>query len=128
MDQRWQVEVLAGSNTLRAERLTRDLRDRLAGVADVQVDLIAHEDTTSGHKGGFGDLGMWVALAGPTAPVLITAIKEWCGRDRHRKVELTRDGTSVTATITGDPTEAQERVIQRFLGIPSESTTESEDS
>lgn len=64
-----------------------------------------------------GDIALWAATAGAVARsvsgILITVIKEWCARDRHRKVEATFNGHS--AAITGRPDAAQERVIGDLL-------------
>ncbi|MEC3915834.1 effector-associated constant component EACC1 [Nocardia sp. CDC160] len=119
MDQRWQIEVGKGTDSLRIERMTRSLNDAIADIAGVRVEFVEHAVVAEpGSKGGVADFGMWISLSSTAAPVLIAAIKEWCGRDRHRRVELSRKGDSTTVTITGDLTDAQERVIDHFLGAP----------
>lgn len=62
----------------------------------------------------------------PASQVLITLIREWCARDRHRKVEVTYDGNSVT--ITGHPDEAQERIVRDFLGRTAENASGDEET
>ncbi|MBQ0849425.1 hypothetical protein J8N05_14565 [Streptomyces sp. BH-SS-21] len=116
---RWQLVVPTGGDTLRQERLTRDLYAALHGTEGVLAGF-AEDDATSrpGHKGvGAGEVALWAAtataVARPASQILITAIKEWCARDRHRKVEVTYDGHSVA--ITGRPDAAQERVVREFL-------------
>lgn len=122
MDQRWKIGVRTDGDTIRAERHTRNLRDTLAEIAGIQVELARDNSADNdGHKGGIGDLSLWVTMAGTTAPVAITAIKEWCARDRHRKVEVTRDGASTSVTIVGEPTEAQERIIRHLVEPPARS-------
>ncbi|MEU2428157.1 hypothetical protein ABZ611_01335 [Streptomyces sp. NPDC007861] len=111
--------VPIGGDALRQERLTRDLHAALQETEGVAVGF-AQEDAAvqPGHKGvGVGDVALWAATAAavarPASQVLITAIKEWCAKDRHRKVEVTYDGYSVA--ITGRPDAAQERVVRDFL-------------
>ncbi|MEU1160665.1 hypothetical protein ABZ372_07655 [Streptomyces sp. NPDC005921] len=116
---RWQLVVETGGDGLRQERLTRELRDALQETDGLIVGFAdADEPVAPGHKGtGVGDIALWAATAGavarPVARILITAITEWCARDRHRKVEVTFNGHS--AAITGRPDPAQQRVISDFL-------------
>jgi hypothetical protein len=116
---RWQLVVSTGGDALRQERLTRDLHAALQESEGIVAGL-AQDDAAvqPGHKGaGVGDLMLWAAtataVARPASQVLITAIKEWCAKDRHRKVEVTYDGHTVA--ITGRPDAAQERVVRDFL-------------
>lgn len=64
-----------------------------------------------------GDAALWAAtataVARPVSHVLVALIKEWCAKDRHRKVDVTYEGHSVT--ITGLPDAAQERMVANFL-------------
>ncbi|MFJ5034566.1 hypothetical protein ACIQB5_42460 [Streptomyces sp. NPDC088560] len=116
---RWHLVVPVGGDVLRQERLTHDLCAALHEAEDVEVGFVVGQAATEpGHKGaGVGDVALWAttatALARPASQVLITAIKEWCGKERHRKVEVTYDGHSVA--ITGRPDEAQERMVRDFL-------------
>ncbi|MEU6145238.1 hypothetical protein ABZ848_33425 [Streptomyces sp. NPDC047081] len=115
----WRLVVPAGGDALRQERLTRDLYAALHEAEGVAVGFAdAGQPSEPGHKGtGAGEVALWAAtataIARPASQVLITAIKEWCARDRHRKVEVTYDGRSVA--ITGRPDAAQERVVRDFL-------------
>ncbi|WP_215455087.1 hypothetical protein [Streptomyces sp. ATCC 21386] len=116
---RWQLVVPSGGDALRQERLTRDLYAALHETEGVVAGFTEDDAAVQpGHKGaGVGELALWAAtataVARPASQVLITAIKEWCSRDRHRKVEVTYDGHSVS--ITGRPDAAQERVVREFL-------------
>ncbi len=118
--QSWQLEVLAGGDALRQERLTQGLLEALKdadGITAGYVDVEAPGG--DGRKGGgTTDMALWVAgiagVAGPASKVLVAVVKEWCARDRHHKVKLTSGDDSVT--ITGRPDEAQERIIREFLG------------
>jgi hypothetical protein len=116
---RWQLVVAVGGDALRQERLTRDLYAALHRTEGVVTGFTEDDAAVQpGHKGvGAGEVALWAAtataVARPASQVLITAIKEWCARDRHRKVEVTYDGHSVS--ITGRPDAAQERVVREFL-------------
>lgn len=112
------LEVSAGGDVLRQERLTRDLRDELTALDGIDV-AFGVPDGSSG-EGRKGTLETTVALIatiatlrGPTAQVLVTAIREWCARDSRRVVRLTDGDRSLE--VTGDPTEAQQHVIEEFL-------------
>ncbi|MBK3563834.1 hypothetical protein [Streptomyces sp. MBT62] len=115
----WRLVVPAGGDALRQERLTRDLYAALHEAEGVAVGFAdAGQPSEPGHKGtGVGEVALWAAtvtaIARPASQVLITAIKEWCARDRHRKVRVTYDGHSVA--ITGRPDAAQQRVVREFL-------------
>lgn len=114
MDQQWQMTVSTGGDTLRAERLLRDLRANLHGVEGVSIESPRAEVIPGEHKGvGLTDPALWATVA--SSPVLITAIKAWCGHDRHRKIELTRRADGVSIVVSGAPTPAQERIVQEFL-------------
>ncbi|NDU73857.1 hypothetical protein GWI34_14605 [Actinomadura sp. DSM 109109] len=116
--QEWRLRVLAGDDTLRRERLTRDLYDDLLRADGVGVRFAEEEPPPAGgRKGGSaGDVALWAAVGaagGQATRILVTLIKEWSARERHRKIEITYRGHSVT--ITGSPDEAQERLIREFL-------------
>ncbi|SOB89033.1 hypothetical protein [Streptomyces sp. 1331.2] len=123
----WRLEVLAGGDTLRQERLTRDLQDALRRAGTPETAYLTAETTPAddGRKGGalseITALGLAAAAARPASRILIELIKEWCAKDRHRKVEITDGERSLT--VTGRPDEAQERIIQAFLDQADESDT-----
>ncbi|MFJ7996578.1 hypothetical protein ACIQ7D_05360 [Streptomyces sp. NPDC096310] len=50
--------------------------------------------------------------ARPASQILITLIKEWCAKERHRKVVVTVGDDSIE--ITGRPDAAQERLVREF--------------
>ncbi|WP_405614384.1 hypothetical protein OG292_16660 [Streptomyces sp. NBC_01511] len=52
------------------------------------------------------------AEVGAASQVLITLIKEWCAKERHRKVAVTIAGDSIE--ITGRPDTARERMVREF--------------
>jgi hypothetical protein len=116
---RWQLTVPTGGDTLRQERLTRDLHDALRGADGLVVGFVDDEKPAEpGHKGaGVGEVALWAAtataVARPASQVLIAAIKEWCAKERQRQVKVTYEGNSVT--ITGRPDAAQERVVHDFM-------------
>lgn len=117
-DQGWLVRVIADDDTLRQERLTRDLYNELQKANGISVGFVeGRADVDEGHKGGLaGDVALWAAVTAAyrqTSQVLMTLIKEWCTRERHRKVEVTVNNASVT--ITGRPDEAQERIVRSLL-------------
>ncbi|MGW2591918.1 hypothetical protein ACWCXC_16860 [Streptomyces sp. NPDC001515] len=107
-----------GGDTLRQERLTRDLHDTLHGTDGLVVGFHdADGPTEPGHKGApVGDVALWAAttaaVARPASQVLITLIKEWCAKERHRKVVVTVGDDSIK--ITGRPDAAQERMVREF--------------
>jgi hypothetical protein len=113
-----QLEVRAGSDVLRHERLTRDLWDELAVLDGVDIVFgAAAAPIGEGRKGTVETVLTLVAtitaLRRPVAQVLVTAIQEWCVRDSRRVVHV-KDGDR-SLEITGDPTEAQQRAIEEFM-------------
>lgn len=130
-DHRWLIRVITGNDALRQERLTHALHDELQQADGFAVGFIAQvADTGDGRKGGLaGDVALWAAVTAagrPASQILITLIREWCARDRHRKVEVISDGNSVT--ITGHPDEAQERIVRDFLGRAADKTSGDEET
>lgn len=114
----FQLEVGAGDDVLRHERLTRDLRDELAMLDGVDVSFGAVAASSGeGRKGAVETVLALIvtitALGRPAAHVLVTAIQEWCVRDSRRVVHV-KDGDR-SLEITGDPTEAQQRAIEEFM-------------
>lgn len=115
---RWTLVVPTGGDTLRQERLTRDLHDTLLRADGLVVGFHeAEESTGPGRKGtGVGEVALWAAttaaVARPASQVLTTLIREWCAKERHRKVVVTIAGDSVE--ITGRPDAAQERMVREF--------------
>lgn len=114
----WTLTVPTGGDTLRQERLTRDLHDTLHRTDDLVVGFHdADGPTEPGRKGTtVGEVALWAAttaaVARPASQVLITLIKEWCAKERHRKVVVTVGDDSIE--ITGRPDAAQERMVQEF--------------
>lgn len=114
----WTLTVPTGGDTLRQERLTRDLHDTLTRTDNLAVGFHdSNGPTELGRKGaGVGEVALWAAataaVARPVSQVLITLIKEWCAKERHRKVVLTVGDDSVE--ITGRPDAAQERMVREF--------------
>ncbi|MFD7546095.1 hypothetical protein [Streptomyces sp. NPDC059816] len=113
----WTLTVPTGGDTLRQERLTRDLHDTLGRADDLVVGF--HDvdgPTAAGRKGtGVGEVALWAATAAaarPASQILITLIKEWCAKERHRKVVVTVGDDSIE--ITGRPDAAQERMVREF--------------
>ncbi|MGW8376487.1 hypothetical protein [Streptomyces sp. ODS28] len=116
---RWRIIVPTGGDALRQERLTWDLHDTLHEVDGLAVEFAEDQmPTDPGHKGaGAGEVALWAATAAavarPVSHVVITLLKEWCAKARHRQVEVTYEGHSVT--ITGRPDAAQERMVREFM-------------
>lgn len=116
---RWRLIVPTGGDALRQERLTWDLHGTLQGANGLAAGFTDDDKPAEpGHKGaGVGDVALWAATATavgrPASQVLITLIKEWCAKERHRQVEVTYEGNSVT--ITGRPDAAQERMVRDFI-------------
>jgi hypothetical protein len=114
----WTLTATTGGDTLRQERLTRDLHDSLRRADDL---VVGFHDTDwpaePGSKGtGVGEVALWAtttaAVARPASQVLVTLIKEWCAKERHRKVVVTVGDDSIE--ITGRPDAAQERMVREF--------------
>ncbi|MEY8040027.1 hypothetical protein AB8O55_11530 [Saccharopolyspora cebuensis] len=116
----FQVRVLAGGDPLREERLTRSLRDELAELEGVSVGFSSGAASSRGSKAGpLTDLVLAVAVLAsskPLAGVLTTAITEWCARERHRKVRVTRGDAELE--ITGSPDADQRQLVREFLEEP----------
>ncbi|EQD84654.1 hypothetical protein A8924_2694 [Saccharopolyspora erythraea NRRL 2338] len=113
----YRLEVLAGGDPLREERWTRSLRDDLVQVDGIAVDFVRDAPSAPGSKGGaLADLALAVAAVAsskPLAGVLTTAINEWCSRERHRKVRITRGDAELE--ITGNPTADQQQLVREFM-------------
>ncbi|OZM79659.1 hypothetical protein [Pseudonocardia sp. MH-G8] len=112
---RWHIVVPTGGDTLRQERLTRDLHSALHTAEEIEVGFETETGAIeAGQKGaGIGDVALWAAAALPASPVLIALIKAWCARDQHRTVTVARGKNSIT--ITGRPHATQERMVHEFL-------------
>ncbi|MFI6345198.1 hypothetical protein [Streptomyces sp. NPDC050560] len=113
----WTLAVPTGGDTLRQERLTRDLHETLHGTDGLIVGFHdADGPTEPGRKGaGVGEVALWATtatVARPASQILITLIKEWCAKERHRKVAVTVGDDSIE--ITGRPDAAQERMVREF--------------
>lgn len=113
------VQVLAGSDPLRIERLTDDLLNALVGSDITRAGItISPVGRTTG-PGGKGTLETVVALlvagapyAQPAAEVLTAAIQGWCARDRRVRVLISEGDRQVE--IVGDPTPAQRELVDDF--------------
>ncbi|MET7344202.1 hypothetical protein ACIOEZ_27925 [Streptomyces sp. NPDC087866] len=128
----WTLTVLTGGDTLRQESLTRDLYDTLRRADDLAVGFHdAEEPAEPGSKGtGVGEVALWAAttaaVARPASQVLILLIKEWCAKERHRKVVVTVGDDSIK--ITGRPDAAQERMVREFQDrVAGDDSTASDD-
>lgn len=113
-----QLEVVAGSDVLRHERLTRDLCDDLSTLSGVNVSFeAAAAPSGEGRKGTMATVLTLIAtittMGRPAAQVLIAAIQEWCARDGRRIVRI-KDGDR-TLEIIGNPTGAQQSAIEEFI-------------
>ncbi|TDD94634.1 hypothetical protein [Actinomadura rubrisoli] len=119
--QEWRLRVLTDGDTLRQERLTRDLLAELRRAEALEAGFSEEAEAAApsggARKGGqAGELALWAIAAagsGQASRVLVTLIKEWSARARQRKVEIKSDAGSIT--ITGSPDEAQERLVLAFL-------------
>ncbi|MGW6701305.1 effector-associated constant component EACC1 [Nocardia sp. NPDC055049] len=108
------VEVLTGSGSLLTERLTRDLARHLAG-HEVEVRFTEAIEPLAQHKGAVGDalvLVVGVASSAGTATAVTTIVKEWCRRDRHRRVEMRLPDRVLV--IDGNPDD-QLAIIEKFV-------------
>jgi hypothetical protein len=127
-----QLEVSAGGDPLREERLTRDLHEALIAdealaAAGVSVTPAPPPPPPPGSKGTVETV-VTLLLAGapyaqPAADLLTSAIKEWCSRDRRVAVRLCEGDRSVD--ITGDPTPEQEALIKEFWQQPDDKSSSS---
>jgi hypothetical protein len=115
----FELEVVTDGNVVLMERLTRALRAELNEVHGVEVEFAPTiPGATVGAKSGtaIGDLALWVFLgtaARATAQVVIEKIKAWSEKERNRTVRITRGNETIE--IHGNPDEAQERLIGKFL-------------
>lgn len=112
----YRIEVLAGGDPLRGERLTRSLRDDLVQLDEVSVDFASGASGAPGNKSGaLTELALIAGLVSskPLAGVLTTAISEWCSRERHRKVRITRGDSALE--ITGNPDAEQHQLAREFM-------------
>lgn len=117
------LEVLAGGDALRRERLTRSLRDDLAHIDGLDLTLApASAAAQQGSKGAVeSTVAILVAaapLVRPTADLLKAAITGWLQRDRRTVLRATV-GDSVVE-LTGDPTPDQRRVLDALLRTASD--------
>ena len=113
------VQVLAGSDPLRIERLTDDLLSTLAASDITRAGLTISPVGRTTEPGSKGNLEAVVALlvagapyAQPAAEVLTAAIQGWCARDRRVTVLITEGDRRVE--IVGDPTPAQRELVDDF--------------
>ncbi|GAB2558168.1 hypothetical protein [Nocardia heshunensis] len=121
----WHVEVLTGSGSMFTERLTRELRVHLES-GGVQVLHQTSETLTSGHKGGIGDELVLLASTGAgieSIRLVATLVREWCGMNRQRRVEMRWDGRSLL--IEGNPND-QLAIVEKFFDSMDEEHEEDE--
>jgi Effector Associated Constant Component 1 len=115
LDEGWHIQVITGGDALRQERLTRALHAELRQRRELTVAFApSAAPVAAGAKAGaLGEVALWAA-AGTAGPrVLVTLIREWCAKERHRRVELTYRGNSLT--LPAHPDETQERIIRAFM-------------
>jgi hypothetical protein len=126
------LEVSAGGDPLRKERLTRDLQnvlqsDQALAAAGVSVIVAPPPPAPPGAKGTFEAvltlLAAGAPYAQPAADVLTSAIEKWCSRDRRVTVRL-RDGDR-SVDVVGDPTPEQEALIKEFWQQSDDSSSSS---
>ncbi|WP_218000638.1 hypothetical protein, partial [Nocardia higoensis] len=104
----------------------------LLSVPDVEVayDEVGKTAAAGEKSAGMADLALSASVAVPVATaatrILVTAIREWCARERHRRVEITAEKGSVSVVVTGDMDERVERIIRMLGGDnrPSEADDE----
>lgn len=113
------VEVLAGSDPVRIERLTHNLLDTLSTSDVSRAGVTISPVTRAAGPGSKGTLEAVIALlvagapyAQPAAEVLTAAIQGWCARDRRARV-LVSDGDR-RVEIVGNPTPAQQEIVDEF--------------
>jgi len=85
-----ELRVLTGTNSLLTERLTRELRSYLDSHG-VDSRFASTATAPAGHKSGISQELVLLVSTGVSAGsvrVLTTLIREWCERDRHRRVEI----------------------------------------
>lgn len=120
-EQAYRIELVDGGDPLRVERLTRSLRDELTRLDAVTVEFAPGRKGSAGGKSGpLTDLVLLaVGAAGgfasskPFATVLTTAITEWCARERHRNVRVSKGGAELE--INGNPDPRQDKLAREFL-------------
>jgi hypothetical protein len=116
---RVEVEVLAESDVLRRERLTRSLFAELAAVDGLDVQFAPSGGAADSEAKGtevVADASLWVFLAATVqagARVLLAAIQAWAERDKHRVVQVTMGERTIE--IPAEPTQGQERIVEEFL-------------
>src|ERR1700754_3827578 len=96
----FRLQVLSGGDPLQEERLVRSLRDALADLDGVTVGFASErKEAVQGSKGSIvADLSLWAAVAYSAKPIsqlVATAIREWCAKEHHRRVRITRGDSSI---------------------------------
>ncbi|MDQ2882066.1 MAG: hypothetical protein M3Y48_12805 [Actinomycetota bacterium] len=116
------LEVLAGGDALRRERLTRLLRDDLAHIDGLDLKLAPASAAAQGSKGAVeSTVAILVAAAPfgrPTADLLKAVITGWLQRDRRTVLRATVGDRTVE--LTGDLTPDQLRALDALLRTPSD--------
>ncbi|WP_280276689.1 effector-associated constant component EACC1 [Nocardia wallacei] len=118
-DDGWRITVIPEGGALRQERLTRDLRRQLQSTEGIDAGFVeSTRPTPDGSKGvSDPDLVLWagvgVASVNAAARVLIAAITQWCEQNKHRTVQLERNGSKVM--VSGHLGKRQARLVERFI-------------
>jgi hypothetical protein len=115
------LEVVAGADPLRLERLTEDLRTTISNDKTLRsAGVVAQRPMGSSHAGSKGSAQDVATILLETAPfalpvlsALADVIGRWCARDRRSTVRISHGDRSME--ITGDPTPEQRAAIERFL-------------
>lgn len=124
------LAVLAGDDPRRIEQLTADLEtalksDRRLHETGVTITHPSVRQRPHG-KGVVQDavavLQASAPIAGPALGALATAVVTWCARDRRATVRVTEGERSIE--ISGDPSGAQQAVLDRFLGADRPSSSD----
>lgn len=119
------LEVLAGGDALRRERLTRSLRDDLAHIDGLDFKLAPASTAARWSKGAVeSTVAILVAAAPfgrPTADLLKATITGWLQRDRRTVLRVTVG--DATMELTGDPTPDQQRALDALLRALSDPDT-----
>jgi hypothetical protein len=99
------LEVLGSSDPLRKERLSRSLRDELAGIDGLSVAFARSSTPAPGSK-GVSDSSDVLLLTGMLAPLAFdlvkTAISAWLQCDRRASLRVARGDLSVELNTNSD--------------------------
>jgi hypothetical protein len=116
-----QLEVLAGGDPLRQERLIRNLQEHLMAderlsATGVTIVPAPPPPARPGTKGTVETIAMLLVAgapyAQPVADVLTAALEKWCSRDRRVTVRV-REGDRAVEVV-GNPTKQQKELLEEF--------------